>query len=115
MGRAGVVDVQVAKRGAVFEVDGDVVAVVQDGDGLGGACAVDADLGRTDREPALLVEAVDADAGVLLDGQLDGPAELGGAVPGAQRGLVGGAVAALLVVPALVAVAQLLQLGERRG
>ena len=59
-----------------------------------------------------MADLQDADLGVVLDGEFAGAAVGGGCCPELAGGLVVGAVAAVLVVPGLVAVAEGLEFGE---
>jgi hypothetical protein len=103
----------VAEGAAGGAVDGDVVAVEEDGDFAAGVGSADGDESPSGEvDVAVSEDGEDFDLRVVLDRELAGPAEGRGVVPGLVWGLVPCAVAASGVVPVLVAVAGCLQLGD---
>jgi len=103
----------VAEGAAGWAVDGDMVAVEEDGDLAAGVGSADGDEGPAGEvDVAVAEDGEDFDLGVLLNRELAGTAAGWGVVPGLLRGFVPYAVAAAGVVPVLVAVAGCLQLGD---
>src|SRR3954470_3875619 len=109
----GVVEVDVADRVTVAGVGGGPVVVGDDGDGLCGVSGSDADpASAAEVDGAFVADFELVDGGVVLDGQVLGPAEMFCAGPGLVRGAAAQrAVPAAGVVVLAVALEQGLQLG----